>query len=76
MPKLPVVKDRELIRALKQLGFYEHAETGSSHLVMRHDDGRRTTVPRHAGRDIPAGTLKAIIRDLRISTEEFIQALK
>jgi predicted RNA binding protein YcfA (HicA-like mRNA interferase family) len=47
MPKLPRIKDRELIRALKKLGFFEHPERGTAHLVFAHQDGRRTTVARH-----------------------------
>ena len=76
MPKLPVVKVRELIRVLKRLGFFEHPERGTSHLVFKHPDGRRTTVARHSGKDIPNGTLRGILRDINISVEEFIEALK
>lgn len=71
MPKLPLIKDRELIRALKKLGFFEHPERGTSHLVFGHHDGRRTTVSRHPGKDIPRGTLRAILRDINVSIEEF-----
>jgi predicted RNA binding protein YcfA (HicA-like mRNA interferase family) len=76
MPKLPVIKDRELIRVLHRLGFFEHPERGTSHLVFKHPDGRRTTVARHPGKDIPRGTLRAILRDMNISTEEFVNFLK
>jgi len=76
MPKLPVIKDRELIRVLHRLGFSEHPERGTSHLVFKHPDGRRTTVARHPGKDIPRGTLRAILRDMNISTEEFVNFLK
>lgn len=76
MPKLPPVKDRQLIRVLKKLGFFEHPERGTSHLVFAHSDGRRTTVSRHPGKDIPRGTLRAILRDINISPEEFIKLLK
>lgn len=75
MPKLPLIKDRELIRALKKLGFFEHPERGTSHLVFAHRDGRRTTVSRHPGKDIPRGTLRAILRDINISSEELIDLL-
>ncbi len=71
MTKLPVIKDRILIQVLKKLGFFEHPETGSSHLVFKHPDGRRTTVARHSGKDIPRGTLRAILRDINISIDEF-----
>ena len=76
MPKLPVIKDRELIRVLHRLGLFEHPERGTSHLVFKHPDGRRTTVARHPGKDIPRGTLRAILRDMNISTEEFVTFLK
>ena len=76
MPKIPQIKDRELIRVLKKLGFFEHPERGTSHLVFAHQDGRRTTVSRHPGKNIPKGTLRAIIRDINISPEEFIKLLK
>lgn len=76
MPKLPVIKDRQFIKAIKMLGFVEHQERGTSHLVFKHPDGRRTTVARHQGKDIPRGTLRAIIRDLNISIVEFINILK
>jgi len=76
MSKLPVIKDRELIRVLHRLGFFEHPERGTSHLVFKHPDGRRTTVARHPGKDIPRGTLRAILRDMNISTEQFVNFLK
>ncbi|MBI3582023.1 MAG: type II toxin-antitoxin system HicA family toxin [Nitrospinae bacterium] len=76
MPKLTVIKDRKLIRVLKALGFLKHPERGASHLVFKHPDGRGTIVARHQGKDIPRGTLRAIIRDLNIPIAEFIQLLK
>ena len=76
MPKLPLIKDRELIRVLKKLGFFEHSERGTSHLVFSHPDGRRTTVSRHPGKDIPRGTLRSILRDINISIQEFNKILK
>lgn len=76
MPKLPVIKDRQLIQVLKRLGFFQHPERGSSHLVFKHPDGRRTAVARHPGKDMPRGTLRAILRDINVPPEEFIKLLK
>lgn len=75
MPKLPVLKGRELIRVLVQLGFFEYHHVGS-HVQFKHHDGRRLTVPVHGGRDITPGTLRGIISDMGISVEEFIILLK
>lgn len=76
MPKLPVIKDKQLLRVLKKFGFYEHRQRGTSHLIMAHPDGRRASIPIHLGKDIPKGTLKGILRDLEIPTKEFIRLLK
>ena len=75
MPKLPVVKIKELIRVLNTLGFFEHHRVGS-HAQFKHSDGRRTTVSIHRGKDIKSGTLRGIINDIDLSVEDFILILK
>lgn len=75
MPKLPVIKARELIKLLQRLGFEKHHQVGS-HVQLKHSDGRRITVPNHPTREIRKGTLKGIINDANISVEEFIKQLK
>lgn len=75
MPKLPILKAKELVKFLHQLGFYNHHQTGS-HAQFKHtNDNRRTTVPVHPSKEISKGTLKAILRDIEISTEEFIELI-
>ena len=51
MTKPPVLKPKEVVAILKRLGFVEVRQRGS-HRQYRHADGRGTTVPFHAGRDI------------------------
>lgn len=75
MPKLPVVKADKLLKALFRLGFEKHHQAGS-HIQLKHSDGRRTTVPYHPKQEIRKGTLKAIIDDIDLTVEEFIDALK
>lgn len=75
MPKLPVVKARQLLKTLNKLGFIKHHQTGS-HIQLKHPDGRRTTIPYHPTQEIRRGTLIAIIEDLDITVEEFTKALK
>lgn len=64
-----------MVRVLEKFGFENHRKSGTSHLVMKHPDGRRTTVAIHAGKDIPIGTLLAILRDVGISRDEFVKLL-
>jgi predicted RNA binding protein YcfA (HicA-like mRNA interferase family) len=37
---------------------------------MRHPDGRGTTVPVHASRDVAKGTLRGILSDVGLSIDE------
>ncbi|MDP2669275.1 MAG: type II toxin-antitoxin system HicA family toxin [bacterium] len=76
MPKLKSIKPRELIRVLGKLGFFEHRQRSTSHLVMKHTDGRRTVVAVHGGKDMPIGTLRAILHDIQIKPEELLDLLK
>jgi len=76
MSKLPILKGGELIKILESMGFKKVRQKGS-HVRLKHDDGRVTTVPIHKGRDIPKGLLRKIIReDLGLTTEEFLKFLK
>lgn len=39
---------------------------------MKHADGRRVTIAVHPGRDIPKGTLRAILRDANVTPEQLM----
>ena len=73
MAKVPILKPREVIAILKDLGFTCVRQRGS-HIQFRHADGRATTVPDHGGRDISPSLLRKIARDIGISAAEFIAA--
>ena len=64
MPQLPVLKPREVEKRLKALGFEQ----------ARHSDGRATTVPFHAGRDISPILLRKIASDIGLTAEALINA--
>jgi predicted RNA binding protein YcfA (HicA-like mRNA interferase family) len=74
MARLPVLKPREVVRVLEKLGFVEVRQRGS-HKQYRHADGRYTTVPFHGSRDVSPLLLKQIIKDIRITPEEFAKHL-
>ncbi len=73
MPKLPVIAPKKLVKILTHLGFYFKHSVGSHH-VFKHPDGRRVTVTMH-NKDLPKGTLLAILDDMKISKEELINLL-
>ncbi len=72
MGTVPVLKPNKVVYILERLGFLEVRQKGS-HKQFRHPDGRGTTVPFHAGRDISPILLKKIVKDIRLTIEEFLQ---
>lgn len=74
MPKLPILRPREVISALERLGFVCVRQRGS-HMQFRHPDGRCTTVPNHGSRDIAPSLLRQIIKDIQITPDEFLEHL-
>ena len=66
MSPLPAVSGRELLRALRKMGFQSIRTRGSHHFV-RHPDGRCTVVPVHKGETIGRGLLARVLRDCEIT---------
>ena len=73
--KLPRVDCQDLVRALKRASFVEQRQRGSHLHMKRESDGKRVSIPVHKGRDVPTGTLRAILRDADISIDEFRKLL-
>ena len=73
MPPVPAVRGGQVVKAEKA-GFIV-ARINGSHHIMKHADGRRTTVPVHQGRDIRPGTLRAILRDIGLSPDDLKELL-
>lgn len=69
MPPVPAVPGDRVVRALGKAGFAVARVRGSHH-ILRHDDGRSTTVPVHRGRDIRPGTLRGILADVGLTVDE------
>jgi predicted RNA binding protein YcfA (HicA-like mRNA interferase family) len=74
MTKLPMLKAKDLIRVLIKLGFYQVRQRGS-HIFFAHADSRTTLVPKHGGEDVGKGLLSRILREIKISPEEFLKYL-
>ena len=72
MGNLPVLKPRDVEKILEQLGFTLVRQRGS-HRQYRHDDGRATTIPFHAGRDISPILLRQIARDIGMTSAELLE---
>ncbi len=75
MPKFPSIKPRELIKVFERQGYIIDRQKGS-HIILFHSiSHRRLTIPMHA-KDVPNGTLHAIIKESGLTKEGFLAILK
>jgi predicted RNA binding protein YcfA (HicA-like mRNA interferase family) len=74
MPKLPVLTSREVIRILEKRGFILDRVKGSHHIYLHPDTKQRAVVPVHR-RDLPQGTLFAILKQAGIDRDELDELL-
>ena len=68
MSRLPVCSGQDAIRAFQKVGYAVDHQTGS-HIILRHPQMRRLTVPNP--RELAKGTLRALIREAGLTKEEF-----
>jgi predicted RNA binding protein YcfA (HicA-like mRNA interferase family) len=73
MSKLPRISSRECIKALLKVGFYIDRQKGSHIILYRDDPYAKAIVPEN--RELPAGTLRAILKVADLTVEEFIELL-
>ncbi|MBI3738770.1 MAG: type II toxin-antitoxin system HicA family toxin [Chloroflexi bacterium] len=73
MPKLPVLKPREVIVALEKAGFRQVRQKGS-HIQLKRGN-LLVTVPNHPG-DLNPQVLRSILRQSQMTPEEFMELLK
>ena len=72
MPKLPVLKPREVIAALERAGFLFERQKGSHRIYVKGNVG--VTVSYHS-KDLKPKTLKHIIKQSGLEFSEFLKLL-
>ncbi|MCA1833459.1 MAG: type II toxin-antitoxin system HicA family toxin [Actinobacteria bacterium] len=75
MTRLPRVSGKRLLRALERAGFDETHVRGSHHYLRRPDGTGLVVVPVHGDRDLPTGTLRSILRQADLNTEDLAELL-
>jgi len=70
MSKLTTISGKKLGKILEKLGF-EKVYGKGSHIRYIHSDGRRTVVPTHSNEDIGVGLLVEILKQIKISKDEY-----
>jgi predicted RNA binding protein YcfA (HicA-like mRNA interferase family) len=71
--KLPLLSGRQVLAALRRLGFAELPRKGS-HVKMKHPDGRVIVFPYHV--EVDRYTLKGALRDADVDLQQFLEHVK
>lgn len=74
MTRLPIVNFKTMEKVLLGMGFKRIRQKGS-HVFYRHPDGRPTTLPDHPGRDLARPLIREILREIKLTPEEFKRRL-
>ncbi|MFZ4664448.1 MAG: type II toxin-antitoxin system HicA family toxin [Caldilineaceae bacterium] len=73
MPKLSPLNSAQIIRKLRKLGF-EGSIAGGRHSRMIHPERKLVIpIPIHGGKDVSVGLIRAIIRDVGITPQEWLE---
>ncbi|MBC1195740.1 MULTISPECIES: type II toxin-antitoxin system HicA family toxin [Microcystis] len=73
MSKLRVISGAECVKALEQIGFAVERQRGSHMILVREAPKTTVSVPDH--KELDRGTLRAIIRQVGLSVDEFVDLL-
>ena len=74
MTKLPTLTASDVIKKLKKAGFlFDRQAKGSHEIWYNPVTKRRSTIPNHPGVDMPKGTLRAIIKQMGLTIDEFLK---
>ncbi len=68
--KLVPVSGKEMCPIGEKLGFQNVHQAGS-HVRYIHPDGRKTTIPVHGNEELGKGLLLEILKQIKISREEY-----
>jgi len=75
MSRLHILTGLEAIKISEKVGFKTVRQKGS-HVFLKHQDNRITIIPVHKGKDVDRSLLRKILRDTKISPDEFKDILK
>jgi predicted RNA binding protein YcfA (HicA-like mRNA interferase family) len=74
MSRVPSLRPRQVVAALERCGFVVVRISGSHYQLFNERTRRHTTVPHH-NRDLPRGTVSAVIQQAGLTREDFLKAL-
>ncbi|MBM3747797.1 MAG: type II toxin-antitoxin system HicA family toxin [Acidobacteria bacterium] len=74
MPRLPVLRPREVVRAFERLSWEVARQRGSHVILTKPGSIASLSVPQHP--EVARGTLRALMARAGLSPERFLEALE
>jgi predicted RNA binding protein YcfA (HicA-like mRNA interferase family) len=75
MPKIPRITSKKLIKSLLKNGYYIDHQTWSHIIFYKNDFNNVIVVPNH-NKDLKIWTLKNILKQAKLTTDDLIEMLK
>ena len=69
--ELPVLRPKQVVAVLEKAGFKVRRQTGSHAIMYKSSIRHPISIPQHP-RDLPKGTIRAIIRQAGLTVDEFL----
>ncbi len=69
--ELPVLRPKQVVAVLEKAGFKVRRQTGSHAIMYKSSISHPISIPQHP-RDLPKGTIRAIIRQAGLTVDEFL----
>jgi predicted RNA binding protein YcfA (HicA-like mRNA interferase family) len=74
--RLARISGKDLLAAFRRAGFTLTHVRGSHHYLRKARSGKLVVVPVHGGQTIPLGTLKSILRQAELTSEDLVRLLE
>lgn len=75
MSKTPIITSKKLIKSLLKNGYYIDHQTGSHIVLYKNDFKSPIVIPNH-NKDLKMWTLKSILKQAELSTDDLFEMLK
>ena len=76
MPKIPILKAKDVLKYLIKYGCIDKDITGSHHRIYNPKNKCSSSIPVHSGEDLKKYLLPKILKDLGIDVNEFLEFMK
>ena len=73
MPKLTPLKSRQVIEKLRALGCDGPFAGGRHNRMVHRETGKIIPIPMHGSKDVSVGLIRAVIRDVGITPDEWLK---